>query len=156
MAGDSKDAGTLRGATAPTPPMTPAKPNPLLEIAVTIVLPGVVLMLLSGADRLGPAGALVAALALPVGWGLWDGWRRRAVNWLALASKIIFRGKHVLHLVEGIDLHSVNSFPSGHSASAFALFLCLTIIIKNKALQPIFFTIACLVAYSRVYLRNTF
>jgi len=66
--------------------MTPAKPNPLLEIAITIVLPGVVLMLLSGADRLGPAGALVAALALPVGWGLWDGWRRRKLNWLALVG----------------------------------------------------------------------
>ena len=43
--------------------MTAAKPNPLLEIAITIVLPGLVLMQFSGADALGPSRALVAALA---------------------------------------------------------------------------------------------
>jgi hypothetical protein len=81
--------------------MTPAKPNPLLEIAVTIVLPGVVLMTLSGADRLGPVGALVAALALPLGWGAWDGWRRRRLNWLALvgiASTLLTGGIGLLQL----------------------------------------------------------
>lgn len=81
--------------------MTAAKPNPLLEIAVTIVLPSVVLMLLSGADRLGPVGALVAALALPVGWGLWDGWRRRRLNWLALvgiASTLLTGGIGLMQL----------------------------------------------------------
>ncbi len=81
--------------------MTTAKPNPLLEIAVTIVLPGVVLMLLSGPDRLGPAGALVAALALPLGWGAWDGWRRRKLNWLALvgvASTLLTGGIGLMEL----------------------------------------------------------
>jgi intracellular septation protein A len=64
--------------------MTPAKPNPLLEIAITILLPALVLMQFSGADELGPARALLCALALPVGWGLWDGFRRRKVSWMAL------------------------------------------------------------------------
>jgi hypothetical protein len=67
---------------------TAAKPNPLLEIAVTIVLPGIVLMQASSADRLGPAGALVAALSLPLGWGLWDAVRRRRLNWLALLGVV--------------------------------------------------------------------
>jgi hypothetical protein len=70
------------------PAMTAAKPNPLLEIAVTILLPGLVLMQFSGADALGPSRALVAALALPVGWGLWDGWRRRKLNWLAVLGVV--------------------------------------------------------------------
>lgn len=65
-----------------------AKPNPLLEIAVTIIAPALVLMQASGADSLGPLGALALALAFPVGWGLWDGWRRRKLNGLALLGVV--------------------------------------------------------------------
>ena len=69
--------------------MKPAsKPNPLIEIGVTIILPAVVLMKLSGADSLGPLRALLLALAFPLGWGLWDGWRRRKLNWLAVLGVI--------------------------------------------------------------------
>jgi intracellular septation protein A len=69
--------------------MKPAsKPNPLLEIAVTILVPAVVLMKLSGADSLGPLRALVLALAFPIGWGLWDGWRRRKLNWLSVLGVV--------------------------------------------------------------------
>ena len=51
--------------------MKPAsKPNPLLEIAITILVPAVILMTLSGPDRLGPIWALVLGLAFPLGWGL--------------------------------------------------------------------------------------
>jgi hypothetical protein len=35
-----------------------AKPNPLVEILITIVIPAVVLMKLSGPERMGPLGAL--------------------------------------------------------------------------------------------------
>lgn len=69
--------------------MKPAsKPNPLLEIAVTILVPAIVLMKLSGADSLGPLRALLLALAFPLGWGLWDGWRRRKLNWLAVLGVV--------------------------------------------------------------------
>ncbi len=71
---------------SPTPPprAVPAKPNPLFELAVTIVAPGLILMQFSGEKQLGNVGALVLALALPIAWGLWDGWRRRKVNWLSV------------------------------------------------------------------------
>lgn len=74
----------------PANPQTklPTKPNPLLEIGVTILLPAIVLMQLSGEDRLGPARALLLALAFPIGWGLWDGWRRRKLNWLAVLGVV--------------------------------------------------------------------
>ena len=69
--------------------MKPAsKPNPLIEIGVTIILPAVVLMKLSGADSLGPLRALLLGLAFPLGWGLWDGWRRRKLNWLAVLGVV--------------------------------------------------------------------
>lgn len=60
------------------------KPNPLLEIGITIVIPAVILMKLSSAQNLGPLRALLLALAFPLGWGLWDGWRRKRLNWLSV------------------------------------------------------------------------
>lgn len=65
-----------------------AKPNPLFEIVVTIVVPAVILMQLSGEARLGPLPALMLALSFPLGWGLWDGWRRRKLNWLAVLGVV--------------------------------------------------------------------
>ena len=65
-----------------------AKPNPLVEILITIVVPAVILMQLSSAERLGSLGALMLGLAFPVGWGLWDGWRRRKLNWLAVLGVV--------------------------------------------------------------------
>ena len=61
-----------------------------------------------------------------------------------------------LHYVEGVILHSSNSFPSGHSTTAFAIFLFLAFVFKNKHYQIIFAVIACLTAYSRVYLSQHF
>ncbi len=61
-----------------------------------------------------------------------------------------------LHYVEGVVLHSSNSFPSGHATTAFAIFLFLAYIFKNKHYQIIFAVIACLTAYSRVYLSQHF
>lgn len=64
------------------------KPNPLLEIGITIIVPAVILMRWSGADDLGPLRALFLALAFPIGWGLWDGWRRRRLNWLSVLGVV--------------------------------------------------------------------
>ena len=67
---------------------TPAKPNPLLEIAITIIVPAIILMQLSSPERLGALGALLLGLAFPLGWGIWDGWRRRKLNWLAVLGVV--------------------------------------------------------------------
>ena len=64
------------------------KPNPLIEILVTIIVPAVVLMQLSSPSRLGPLGALALALSFPIGWGLWDGWRRHKLNWIAVLGVV--------------------------------------------------------------------
>ena len=61
-----------------------------------------------------------------------------------------------LHLVDGVRLLNGHSFPSGHSASAFALFLSLAIFSRNRLIQVICFILACMVAYSRVYLSQHF
>lgn len=61
-----------------------------------------------------------------------------------------------LHLVEGVKLHSLQSFPSGHTATAFNLFIMMAFIVKNNTLKFLFFIMAALVAYSRVYLSQHF
>jgi len=60
-----------------------AKPSPWLELLITIVVPALVLMQLSGAHRLGPAGALVLALSFPLVYGGWDLLRRHKLNLMA-------------------------------------------------------------------------
>ncbi len=67
---------------------TEAKPNPLVEIAITIVVPAVILMKFSGPDSLGPVRALLLGLAFPLGWGLWDGFRRRKLSWMAVLGVV--------------------------------------------------------------------
>lgn len=57
----------------------------------------------------------------------------------------------VLNFVQGIEVHKFHSFPSGHSASAFSLFLVAAIIVRNKAWGIVFFFAALTVAVSRVY-----
>jgi len=72
--------------TAETAQATKAKdkkPNPLLEIGITIVLPALILTKLSSDERLGNVNALLLALAFPLIWGIWDFSKRRKVSWLA-------------------------------------------------------------------------
>lgn len=79
----------------------PKKPNALFEIAVTIIVPALILMKLSGASQLGPLGALLLALTFPIAWGVWDGWRRRRLNWLSVlgvVSTLLTGGIGLLHL----------------------------------------------------------
>jgi membrane-associated phospholipid phosphatase len=58
-----------------------------------------------------------------------------------------------INLPQGYDiLRGYNSFPSGHSAAAFALWTILALNIKKVKGQLIFLSIAILVALSRVYL----
>ena len=63
-----------------------------------------------------------------------------------------FVQKIKLHYIEGVDMVGQNSFPSGHSTSAFAVFTCLALLSKNKSLKILFFIIALTAAFSRTYL----
>ena len=58
--------------------------------------------------------------------------------------------------VDGVKLHTAfNSFPSGHTSAAFALFTCLALMTPRK-LAPLWMTAAWVVAYSRIYLSQHF
>ncbi len=61
-----------------------------------------------------------------------------------------------LHLVAGVSMNGLKSFPSGHSTSAFSVFLLLTILSSKKGWGYFFLLLAVATAYSRVYLAQHF
>jgi len=61
-----------------------------------------------------------------------------------------------LHQVAGEHLHSFHSFPSGHTITAFAFFLALSFFTKKSQLHFLYFILAVLVGYSRIYLSQHF
>lgn len=61
-----------------------------------------------------------------------------------------------IHLVEGVKLWGIQSFPSGHSATAFAVFYCFAAFTNNRNIQILSLTAAVLLAYSRLYLFQHF
>jgi hypothetical protein len=73
----------------PPPTTTPAKKtNPLIELAITIVVPALILMKLSGEQRLGTVNALLLALAFPLAWGVWQGVVSRKVSWMSVLGVV--------------------------------------------------------------------
>ena len=60
------------------------------------------------------------------------------------------------HLIKGLDIYSYNSFPSGHTTSAFAVFGLLAFLDAKKGRGYFFVLLGFLTGYSRVYLFQHF
>lgn len=82
-------------------------------------------------------------------------------------KKIIFNGMlrpwgyfennpAVLHHIEGVKHAMYNTFPSGHTATAFALATLLSLTAKNRAWSYVLLVLAMLTGFSRVYLNQHF
>ena len=61
-----------------------------------------------------------------------------------------------VHYVKGVIVHTTNSFPSGHTATAFTFFLLVSLLVKNVLPLAIAAVAALLVGYSRIYLGQHF
>ncbi len=61
-----------------------------------------------------------------------------------------------IYIVDGFTLGGKASFPSGHTASAFALAVSLSLYSRNKSLGIVYLLLAIGVGYSRVYLSQHF
>lgn len=64
------------------------RPNPFSDLIFSIAIPSFVLMKLSGNDNLGATGALLLALAFPIGWGLFSIFYYKSFNFIALLGLI--------------------------------------------------------------------
>ena len=63
---------------------------------------------------------------------------------------------NLVHTVPGVEVHAIGSFPSGHTTTAFTVFLIGSLVIQKKWLIPVGFIYALLVGYSRIYLAQHF
>ena len=61
-----------------------------------------------------------------------------------------------IHTVPGVELHTAYSFPSGHTATAFTIFLLACLFVRRSWIVPVGFVYAILVGYSRIYLAQHF
>jgi len=61
-----------------------------------------------------------------------------------------------IHTIPGVEIHTFNSFPSGHTATAFTLFLLTTYLFPNKYALSIGIIYAMVCGYSRIYLAQHF
>lgn len=71
-----------------TKKQTQHKPRPLIDLLVSIIIPSVILMKLSGDDQLGANLALIVALLFPLGWGLFELVKYRKFNFIALLGLV--------------------------------------------------------------------
>lgn len=70
---------------------------------------------------------------------------------------IQFIGSKILHTAPGVEMHTSNSFPSGHTAAGFAFFAFVAFLYgKNKWVQFFCAVTALLIGYSRIYLSQHF
>lgn len=67
-----------------------------------------------------------------------------------------FLGENLLHFVPGVEVYGINSFPSGHTATAFSAALFIAFLNGNKRIRILALFTAGLVAYSRMYLAQHF
>jgi membrane-associated phospholipid phosphatase len=61
-----------------------------------------------------------------------------------------------IHRVSGVDMHLWNSFPSGHTATAFTLFLVTVFYFPKKVVLTVGAIYAMACGYARVYLGQHF
>ena len=61
-----------------------------------------------------------------------------------------------IHLVKGVYMLRLHSFPSGHTQTIFSAMVVVMYLIKNKKWAPLLLLLAILVGYSRMYLSEHF
>jgi len=70
--------------------------------------------------------------------------------------KLFFGSGHHSFFIDGIQFYCNNSFPSGHTTTAFAMATVLVLLSKDKKVQLPVLIGAVLVGYSRIYLGQHF
>ena len=70
--------------------------------------------------------------------------------------KVFFNTNTYQHFIDGVSIANCESFPSGHTTSAFALAFILAHSTNKKSFQIILLLLAISAGYSRIYLAQHF
>lgn len=117
---------------SPESPSRPThKPRPWVDLLVSIIIPSVILMKLSGDDYLGSVMALVIGLAFPMGWGLFELVRYRKYNFIAVLG-IISVG-----LTGGIGLMELDAGWLAIKEAAVPAVIGIAVLISTRTRYPL-------------------
>lgn len=107
------------------------KPRPWVDLLVSIIIPSVILMKLSGDEYLGSVMALVVGLAFPLGWGLFELVRYRKYNFIAVLG-IISVG-----LTGGIGLMELDAGWLAIKEAAVPAVIGVAVLISTRTKYPL-------------------
>ena len=116
---------------APTPRPAAKPENPWLSLAINIAIPAIILMKLSGEDRLGPAVALVLALSFPLVYGIQDFVRQRRFNFISALGVVS------ILLTGGIGLLELDPKWIAVKEASVPAVIGLAVVISMKTPYPI-------------------
>uniref|UniRef100_C6DYR3 Permease of the major facilitator superfamily n=1 Tax=Geobacter sp. (strain M21) TaxID=443144 RepID=C6DYR3_GEOSM len=108
-----------------------AKPNPLIELSITLIIPSIILMKLSGSEDLGTVNALLLALAFPLFWGVRSLLRERKVNVLAVLGLVS------ILLTGGIGLLQLETYWLAVKEAAIPGVIGLVVVISAFTSRPL-------------------
>ncbi|MDC0660967.1 VC0807 family protein [Marinobacter sp. SS21] len=117
--------------TNPHSPTPSHKPRPWIDLLVSIVIPSVILMKLSGDDYLGSTWALVVGLAFPLGWGLFELVKYRKYNFIAVLGVIS------VGLTGGIGLMELDPQWLAIKEAAVPLVIGLAVLVSTRTQYPL-------------------
>ncbi len=122
-------------AAASTDKTPTHKPRPLIDLLVSIIIPSVILMKFSGDSDLGASGALIAALAFPISWGLFELIKYQKFNFIALLGLI-----SVL-LTGGIGLLQLDTLWLAIKEAAIPGIIGIAVLISTQTPYPLIKTL---------------
>jgi len=111
------------------------KPRPLIDLIVSIVIPSIILMKFSGDQDLGAARGLIAALAFPIGWGLFELIKYRKFNFIALLGIVS------VFLTGGIGLLQLDLKWLAIKEAAIPGILGIAVLISTRTKYPLIRTL---------------
>lgn len=108
-----------------------AKPSPLIELLITLIIPSIILMKLSGPENLGVVNALLLALAFPLFWGARSLLRERRVNLFAVLGLVS------ILLTGGIGLLQLDTQWLAIKEAAVPGLIGLAVVVSAYARKPL-------------------
>ena len=108
-----------------------AKPNPLIELLITIIIPSIILMRFSGSEDLGTVNALLLALTFPFLWGARSLLRERELNVLAALGLVS------ILLTGGIGLLQLDTYWLAVKEAAIPGLIGLVVVISAFTSSPL-------------------
>ncbi len=108
-----------------------SQPHPLVDLGITVVAPSIMLETLSKPERLGPAWALVAALLLPLGYGLYCWIQKRGWNFFSSLGLV------AIVVTGGLGLLKLNATWFALKEAAFPLFLGIAFPLSHRWGKPL-------------------